>query len=608
MNTKLCSPKKSTLCKNNECTTCFNRSFASHPKSQYWDYVKNSDLIPRNVAKGSDKFINLNCNECNHNFNIQLKRVGLKNAWCQYCSNRKICKNKDCVKCFNTSFSSLPQSKYWHTEKNGNLTPRNIFKSANKKYWFYCDVCKHNFHKSPNGFQTKGGTCPYCAIPSKLLCGNDNCSSCFNRSFKSHPKSEFWNYEKNNNENPSLIFKGTLKKYWFSCSICSHEFKISLNSITNKHKECWCPYCSIPVKKMCDKSDCKHCFQKSFASHEYSNNWNYTLNTKTPREVFKNSNTKYWFTCQDCQHEFSSNLGSIVNGCRCPYHKKLLCDKEDCQHCFNNSFASHPKSEYWDFVNNIKKPREVFKSSGKKYWFVCDSCPHSFKNSLDHISRGRWCPYCCKPCKKLCDKDDCQHCFKKSFASHSKSKYWHTDKNKLTPRQCCKFKNQKYWFTCNDCNNEFYSSLGCISSGTWCPICVNKTEKKLYNWLLIKYPTLTIKKEFKVDWCKNKDTGRHYRYDFYIKDYKLIIELDGIQHFEYVKHFNNNVEKRQQIDTFKIKCANEHGISIIRILQDDVYYDKTNWQKLLQEKIKMYDEVQNIYLGNKYSNNIIINV
>ena len=49
-----------------------------------------------------------------------------------------------------------------------------------------------------------------------------------------------------------------------------------------------------------------------------------------------------------------------------------------------------------------------------------------------------------------------------------------------------------------------------------------------------------------------------------------------------------------------MKCANEHGISIIRILQDDVYYDKTNWQKLLQEKIKMYNEVQNIYLGNKY--------
>ena len=96
MNTAQCSPKKSTLCKNNECATCFNRSFASHPKSQYWDYVKNSDLIPRNVAKGSDKFIYFNCNECNHNFNIQLKRVGLRNAWCQYCSNRKICKNKDC--------------------------------------------------------------------------------------------------------------------------------------------------------------------------------------------------------------------------------------------------------------------------------------------------------------------------------------------------------------------------------------------------------------------------------------------------------------------------------------------------------------------------------
>ena len=39
---------------------------------------------------------------------------------------------------------------------------------------------------------------------------------------------------------------------------------------------------------------------------------------------------------------------------------------------FDRSFASSPKAEFWDYVKNEKKPREVSKSSHKKFWFNCD--------------------------------------------------------------------------------------------------------------------------------------------------------------------------------------------------------------------------------------------
>ena len=63
---------------------------------------------------------------------------------------------------------------------------------------------------------------------------------------------------------------------------------------------------------------------------------------------------------------------------------------------FEKSFASHPKAKYWSEKNGKVKPREVFKSSGKKYLFKCEECSHEFQIGLNSISSGRWCSFCSK--------------------------------------------------------------------------------------------------------------------------------------------------------------------------------------------------------------------
>ncbi len=89
---------------------------------------------------------------------------------------------------------------------------------------------------------------------------------------------------------------------------------------------------------------------------------------------------------------------------------------------YDKSFATHPKSEFWS-KKNKDLPKDVYKSSSKKYIFDCD-CGHEFVTSLNKISFNRWCYYCSKPPKTLCNNDDCKVCFNKSFASHPKSKFW----------------------------------------------------------------------------------------------------------------------------------------------------------------------------------------
>ena len=78
----------------------------------------------------------------------------------------------------------------------------------------------------------------------------------------------------------------------------------------------------------------------------------------------------------------------------------------------------------------------------KYKWFDCDKCPHEFESAIKHITSGSWCPYCSVPVKKMCDKEDCIHCFNNSFASYDKKTLsgkkkvdcW-SDKNELKPLQ-----------------------------------------------------------------------------------------------------------------------------------------------------------------------------
>ena len=63
---------------------------------------------------------------------------------------------------------------------------------------------------------------------------------------------------------------------------------------------------------------------------------------------------------------------------------------------YDRSFASNEeRAACWHITKNgVVKPRDVFKSSGKKYWFTCDN-GHDFDTQLNNVTNNRnWCPSC----------------------------------------------------------------------------------------------------------------------------------------------------------------------------------------------------------------------
>ena len=120
----------------------------------------------------------------------------------------------------------------------------------------------------------------------------------------------------------------------------------------------------------------------------------------------------------------------------------------------------------------------------------------------------------------------------------------------------------------------------------------------------LKEEYYTLERQYKIEWCKNSKSNRFLPFDFVIEERKIIIELDGKQHFAQIGKWLSPEETRKN-DLYKMKCANYNGFSVIRILQKDVYFNKYNWLNELCEnieKISNEKRVQNIYMckNNEY--------
>ena len=114
----------------------------------------------------------------------------------------------------------------------------------------------------------------------------------------------------------------------------------------------------------------------------------------------------------------------------------------------------------------------------------------------------------------------------------------------------------------------------------------------LFNYLKTIYSN--IKSQYKFDWCKNPETNKYLPFDFVLLDEKIIIELDGIQHFKQVSNWLS-LDIQHERDIYKMKCANKNGYSVIRIFQEDVYNNTILWKDLLLNHIIINKNIINRY-------------
>lgn len=118
-------------------------------------------------------------------------------------------------------------------------------------------------------------------------------------------------------------------------------------------------------------------------------------------------------------------------------------------------------------------------------------------------------------------------------------------------------------------------------SGCGCPSCrASKGEREIALFLSQNNIVFVTQKTF-TD-CKG--TTSLLRFDFFLPDFNLCIEYDGLQHFKPVDIFGGKktFTTQKKHDTIKTQFCNDHDISLIRIAYNENIQHKLN---LLKEQL-----------------------
>ena len=200
--------------------------------------------------------------------------------------------------------------------------------------------------------------------------------------------------------------------------------------------------------------------------HEWDYNKNKDINPRDIRNT--EQKVKYHFTCRKCKHPlYISPDAARRDVCRyC--NSGALCDKNDCDICFQKSYASAPSGSLV-LCDEKKTPRKIKKCGSKngEYMFRCTKCKHEFETRPESAVMGR-CRYC--NAGELCKNTKCDFCFKKSFGSLDKLKLeqWVDVQD---PRRVNRKDKSFIDFHCNKCNTPFKVKAYYLNLGRWCPNC-----------------------------------------------------------------------------------------------------------------------------------------
>lgn len=265
---------------------------------------------------------------------------------------------------------------------------------------------------------------------------------------------------------------------------------------------------------------------------------------------------KVRITCRDCGLTFDQSPTNHLKG-------------HGCMQC-----GGTMKLTQQDFLDKAKqKHNDIYDYSQVVYvdyttpvWLGCRRCRKWFtQQPLVHL-RGSG----CGPCSgnvKLSTSEFVEKCVRSYGDMYDYSRTEYIDARTEVTIGC---KECNAWFT------RTGDEHGNLHRG--CPTCLNKTEKKLYLWLRENYPNLEMVPQFSYP----EAIRRHY--DAYFPGIRLLLELDGKQHWAKVLSWQSPEITREH-DVDKMARALQHGDSMVRFLQEDVWGDKNDWREKLKSVI-----------------------
>ena len=265
---------------------------------------------------------------------------------------------------------------------------------------------------------------------------------------------------------------------------------------------------------------------------------------------YVNRRTKVKIICKKCGriNEVYINTTNLCNHCS---HIKAQENRKINDFEKRANEIHNYKYEYLTKYANIRTPIKI----------KCKNCGNVFEQKPNTHLEGHGCPKCGsknrnrKTTAEFIEEANNIHDY---IYDYSKVNYINN---------CTKVK-----IICKKCRKEFNQQPRDHLSGKGCPYCKSSSgEKKIAAILKTGFET---QKTF--DDLINPKTGKKLRYDFYVEEKNLLIEYNGIQHYEPIEYFGGE-EAFKQIqfrDKLKIDYAAKNNINLLIIKYDENIKEK----------------------------------
>lgn len=293
--------------------------------------------------------------------------------------------------------------------------------------------------------------------------------------------------------------------------------------------------------------------------------WNWNKNKGiSPYSIGCGSSKKIWWKCSVCGNEWeatpNSRSGSKKCGCpKCGIKKLVKHNLEKRVEKGGSLSLCYPALlEEWDYNKNTLEPQSIPPQTGRKVWWICKKCGHSWKASVQSRTKnGTGCPKCGKEkARETTEKNKLKRYGSLAKTNPELLREWDYALNNISPDSISWHYSKKVHWICIK-GHKFESAPNRrVRLGKGCPICARESGTSFPEQAIYFYINTIVPSE-------NRYLHKGIEIDVYIPSLKVGIEYDGI-------YFHNSMKSAKQ-EVKKNKILEVDGIRLIRIKESTEY-------------------------------------
>ncbi|CAN5176927.1 hypothetical protein BH10CYA1_BH10CYA1_62810 [soil metagenome] len=386
----------------------------------------------------------------------------------------------------------------WFYEKNCGWGPDDFSHGSNVKAWWECQYCLRNYKATICNRVGNQSACPFCA--SKKVCSDNSLEVLFPEIARE------WHPTLNKKLKVNSVMKYSVKRAWWLCSMCGHEWETAIADRT--FLDAGCPACyraRVELKKtqhvkaphrpmVLGKIDIRRDWYEN-PNNKYTtlvekhpkiaNQWHPTKNADWTADDFSEaSGVKAWWLCKKGpDHEWQATINHRTASQRgCPF-----CTGQKVSKTSSLKYLYPQIAKQWHKTKNGKlKPENVTTGSDRKVWWQCIKfSDHEWQTGIGSRTRDKTgCPQCSG------HKVSAQNCLQTEFP-YIAAQLHPTKNSGLKGTDITARSSKKVWWLCKKGPDHEWEAPVCgrTTSSSGCPCCAGK-KVSVTNSLATQFPTI----------------------------------------------------------------------------------------------------------------------